>query len=176
LAQVPGAFAPGHPSSHDWPLRTAEFYNYERFQLNANHLCAPNEEPFDRFGDMIEWDDPTVVPWEDSQVPSDYPKERRTRDRTSNRALVDPAINQVWATPRPAGAGEIAVDLQPNVADFLRFEYRGIDDSDTAGPWVPTAASVIMWRVSPSDRVMGVRGINVFGVPGPASAVGLGAP
>lgn len=89
LTVVRGTIREGHSDPNRWPLKTAELYHYVRFHLKANHLSVPNEPPFDRYGDMVEWLDSRVVPWEESTVESPYPKERLTSRATSDRALTD---------------------------------------------------------------------------------------
>lgn len=155
------------------PFCTTELDYYVRYHLNANQLGAAAENPFDRYGDMAEWDDPRVVPWESSASVAPFPKERLTRYRASDRSLIDAGVNQVWPTPRPAGPGEIVLELKHNVVDFLRFEFREIDRAGTPGPWLPNVTGAVRWVVSPSDHVIEVRSVNVRGVPGPVSVVGV---
>ncbi|MEP7117434.1 MAG: transglutaminase-like domain-containing protein, partial [Acidobacteriota bacterium] len=172
LAVVQGSVRDGHPSPRDLPLGTAELYYYVRYHLNANHLSAPDEPAFDRFDDMVEWSDSRIGPWEDSPVPSDYPKERLTRQRTSDRAFVEAALNQVWATPRPAGPTQIAVDLQTNTPDQGWYEFRHVDTNGQAGPWTAHHSSTILWTVNATDRDLEIRSVNLRAMPGPTTVVG----
>lgn len=173
VAVVHGVQHPGRSSSSEWPLGTAEFYYYLRYHLNANHVSAPAEPAFERFDDMIEWMDDRSVPWEWSEIESEFPKERLTRVQIDDRAAIEGRPNQVWISPRPAASREITLDLQHNVLQPSHYEWRIIDSSGAAGPWQPHGADTLVWSVAPADRVLEVRGVNVRGIPGPSSAVGV---
>lgn len=173
---VEGAFRAGHPSPSDWPLRTVELYYYLRFHLKANHVAAPNEDPFDRWGDMVEWADPRVVPWQSSTEPSEFPKVQITSQSTSDREMVAAALNAVWVTPRVTGGTELTFDLAHAMPNIARAEFRVLDAGGGAGPWVAQTSPVLVWPVSPHDRAIEVRGVNLRGVPGPSTRVALVAP
>ncbi|MCC7043181.1 MAG: hypothetical protein IT183_04925 [Acidobacteria bacterium] len=95
LDVVRGTVREGHSRAEAWPLRTAELYHYVRYHLKANHLSEPDELPFDRYDDMVEWLDDRVVPWSASTVESPYPKERLTRRTTRDRRLAEPPLSQI---------------------------------------------------------------------------------
>jgi hypothetical protein len=79
----------------------------------------------------------------------------------------------VWITPRPAASRQVTLDLQHNVLQPSHYEWRIIDASGAAGPWQPHGADTLVWSVAPADRVLEVRGVNVRGIPGPSSSVGV---
>lgn len=172
---VLGSVRDGHPSPLDWPQRTAELFYYMRYHLNANHVTAPDEPPFER-SDMVEWLDGRTVPWELSTVPSEFPHERITIYETADRGLVDWAPNQVWITPRRIGVFEYALDLQHSILQPSHVESRVTDAAGVPGPWTPQPLGAVVWRVAPGDRLVEVRGVNVMGRRGPISSVRLDVP
>jgi transglutaminase-like putative cysteine protease len=173
LALVLGSMQVGNPDPRYFPHRTAEIYYYTRYHLNANHVTAPSEPPFDRYSDMVEWLDDHTVPWEISTVASEFPHERLTRFATGDRALMEWRPNQIWITARRTGSMEFALDLSHTVLQPLRAEYRVVDEAGVAGPWQHHASSVITWTIGPRDRRLEVRGVNVRGIAGPVSAVAV---
>jgi transglutaminase-like putative cysteine protease len=168
---VLGAFRSGHPSPSDFPQRTAELYYYARYHLNANHVAAPAEPPFERYLDMVEWLDGQTTPWELSTTPSEFPHERPTAAETGDRMLVDWAPNQVWIASRRSGVMEVTLDLQHSILLPNHYEYRVIDADGAAGPWTPHASSALVWKVAATDRVLEVRGVNLKGIRGQISSV-----
>ncbi len=176
LAIVPGTVREGHPDPRDpleHPNRTAELYYYLRYHLKANHIAVPDEASGNRYDDAIEWIDEHIVPWELSTVPSELPHVRPTRVVTGDRALLEWRPNQVWITPRRTGPMQYTLDLQHTVLQLGRFEYRVIDDADVPGPWQSQASPQVVWTIGPRDRRLEVRGVNVRGIAGPASAVAI---
>lgn len=173
---VLGSAPQGPLSPFDWPERSAGLYYYVRYHLNANHLSAPDEHPFDRFNDMVEWLDGRTVPWHVSTVPSEYPHYLLTERSTGDRALVDWRPNQVWITARQSGSMNVSLDLQHSVLHFSHYEWRTIDRSGHATPWQTTTAASVTWSLDSAQRVAEVRGVNVKGVVGPVSSVQLVMP
>jgi transglutaminase-like putative cysteine protease len=173
---VKGAFRTGHPSPDDWPLGTRELYYYLRYHLKANHVSAPDEPSFDRWGDMIEFSDSRTTPWESSPIESPFPKEQMTARSTSDRAAVDAPLNQLWVTPRVTTGSTVALDLAHGMPQIAGAEFRVIDDAGQPGPWQPHGSPTLLWQVGVSDRAIEVRGVNVRGVAGPATRVALVAP
>lgn len=173
---VEGAFRAGHPSPDDWPLGTRELYYYLRYHLKADHVWAPEEVPFDRFNDMVEWADSRTVPWESSTVPSPYPTEKLTARTTSDAAIANAPLNQLWVTPRVTTGTTVALDLAHAMPQIVAAEFRVIDDAGQPGPWLPHASPTLNWPVGASDRAIEVRGVNLRGVAGPSTRVALVAP
>lgn len=173
---VEGAHRAGRPSLDEWPLRTKSLYYYVRYHLKADHVSAPWEAAFDRWGDMIEFADGRTIPWESSDVPSPFPKEKLTARSTSDPAIADAPLNQVWVTPRVTTGTEVLLDLAHDMAQIVAAEYRVIDSAGQPGPWQPHASSTLAWPVGPDDRALEVRGVNLRGVAGPATRVALVAP
>lgn len=173
---VEGAFRLGHPSPNDWSQGTRELYYYLRYHLNANHLAAPQEAPFDRWNDMVEWTDALTVPWESSTVASPFPKGRLTNYSTGNPTLVDAPLNRIWVTPRVTGGSQLTLDLAHDMPQIARAEYRVLEGSGQAGPWRPHTSPSLTWNVEPDDRAIEVRGVNIRGVAGPATTVALVTP
>jgi hypothetical protein len=165
-----------HPSPAEWPLRTAEFFYYVRFHLNANHVSRPNEPPFDRFNDMVEWLDGRATPWELSRGPSPYPHELLTAASTGDRGLVDWQPNRVWIAARRTGVMEYTLDLQHSMLQPRRYEVRVVDAAGMPGPWRPETGNVVVWTIGTADRVLQVRGVNITGLPGPISSIHVAAP
>ncbi len=122
---VLGAVRAGHPSPFDYPQRSAELYHYIRFHLNANHVSAPNELPFERYLDMVEWLDGQTIPWELSTTPSEFPHERPTAVDTADRTLVDWAPNQVWIAARRSGVMQVTLDLEHSVLQHSHYQDPG---------------------------------------------------
>jgi hypothetical protein len=161
-----------HSSPFGWKYRTAEFFYYVRFHLKADHLTKPDEPPFDRFNDMVEWADPRVPPWESSTVVSEFPKERLTKVRTSDRAQVLPMLNQVKVGSRLLEDGRVEVTLQHNVRQFLRYEYR-ILRGRSAGAWIAHQEPSLTLPALPGAWKVEIRAVNVRGVGGPAAQVAV---
>ncbi len=173
---IEGAYRTALPSPAEWPLRTKEFYYYLRYQLKADHVWAPAEAAFDRWNDMIEWTDSRTVPWESSAVPSQFPKEPLTARSTTDAAVANAPLNQVWVTPRVTTGTTVALDLAHDMPQIAGTEFRIINDAGQPGAWQPHGLSAVMWRVGTSDRAIEVRGVNLRGVRGPVTRVGLVAP
>ena len=163
---VLGAVRAGHPSPFDYPQRSAELYHYIRFHLNANHVSAPNELPFERYLDMVEWLDGQTIPWELSTTPSEFPHERPTAVDTADRTLVDWAPNQVWIAARRTGVMQVTLDLEHSVLQHSHYQYRVIDADGAAGPWATHTGNALVWTVKTTDRVFQVRGVNLKGITG----------
>lgn len=170
---VKGAVRAGHPDPYEWPDRTMELYYYLRYHLKADHLSAPGEDPFNRFNDMVEWSDPLTVPWELSQVPSVFPKERLTSRVVTDAEVADAPLNRIWVTPGSTSDATIDLELAHNVGQIVAVEYRPIDLNGTAGPWTRHYALSLRWHVRAIDRAIEIRGVNLRGVAGPATRVVL---
>jgi hypothetical protein len=173
---VLGAVREGHPSPLDWPKRTAELVYYMRYHLNANHLSAPGEPVFDRFGDMVEWLDGRGVPWESSPIPSVFPHVPPTAAVTGDRRLVEWAPNQIWITPRRTGVMQVTLDVEHSMLRPSHVEYRVRGAGGDAGAWRTSAASTVVWQVGAADRILEMRGVNDKGIPGPVSSVKIVRP
>lgn len=173
---VEGAFRDGHPSPGDWPHGTKELYYYVRYHLKADHVAAPFEAAFDRWGDMIEFTDSRTTPWESSKVASPFPKEQLTARSTGDRGVAGAPLNQLWVTPRVTSGTEVLLDLAHNMPQIAAAEYRVIDSAGHPGPWQPHGSPLLIWPVSPDDRAIEVRGVNLRGIAGPATRVALVAP
>lgn len=176
VAVVEGAHRDGRPALDLWPLRTKSLYYYVRYHLKADHVSAPDEPPFDRWGDMIEFSDSGFTPWESSTVDSPFPKEQLTARSTSDRAAVNAPLNQIWVTPRVTTGTTVALDLAHDMPQIAGAEFRVIDDAGQPGPWQPHGSPTLLWLVGVSDRAIEVRGVNSRGVAGPATRVALVAP
>jgi hypothetical protein len=173
---VLGSVRAGLPSPNDWPQRTAELYYYVRYHLNANHVSAPAEHPFDRFNDMVEWTDDRTVPWATSQVESIFRHEVASAAATGDRALVDWQPNRVWITPRRTGVMQYSLDLQHSMLHPSHYEVRVVDATGDAGPWRTETTSTALWQVGAGDRMVQVRGVTVKGLRGPISSIQLTIP
>jgi transglutaminase-like putative cysteine protease len=173
---VAGAFRDGHPSPNDWPHRTTELYYYVRYHLKADHVSAPFEPAFDRWGDVIEFTDSRTTPWESSTVASPFPKEQLTASSTSDRSMVEAPLNQLWVTPRVTSGTDVLLDLALDMPQIVAAEYRVVDATGQPGPWHPHGSPTLAWAVGPDDRAIEVRGVNLRGITGPATRVALVAP
>jgi hypothetical protein len=173
---VLGTARAGLPSPNDWPQRTAELYYYVRYHLNANQVSAPDEPPFERFDDMVEWHDDRTVPWESSQLAPELPHYLLTARSTRDRALVDWQPNRVWITPRRTGPMQYALDLQHSMLHPSHYEVRVVNGAGETGPWAAETTSTSIWRVAAGDREVQVRGVTVKGIRGPISSVQLTDP
>jgi hypothetical protein len=163
----------GHATPSSWPLHTAELYYYLRYHLNANHLSRPGDPPFERFSDMIELDDARVPAWEVSPVASAYPKERLTRQRTSDRHVVSGKLNQVQLDIRSAVPGSVTLELRDNIMQRAAYEYRLMTTGAQPEAWQSTSASTITVRLPDAGGRLDVRGVNIRGVTGPSATLAI---
>jgi hypothetical protein len=166
LVVVEGSVREGHDTPSRWPLRTAELYYYYRVHLKANHLSVPDEPPFDRFNDMIEWHDAATVPWESSTVPSSYPKERLTNLVSGDRAAFTNGPNRVEVSIGSVSADEVVLRFANNMLQLDHYQVRAPGEE-----WQDSAASSYSWRPTRESDELQVRGVNIRGVEGQASVV-----
>jgi hypothetical protein len=170
VVTVRGPYRQGHSNADRWPLRTAELYYYLRVHLKANHLTVTNENPFDRYNDMIEWRSAIAVPWESSTAPSPYRKERLTNLVTSDRSLMESKLGQVIVTIESGDDRSVVLRFENDDDEFLRYQTRELG-LPQAGEWRDHDGSSFVWRPRPSPMTLEVRAINTRGVAGPPSAV-----
>lgn len=168
---VPGAVRDGHPSPAAWPKETAELYYYVRFHLKADHLSEPSEAAFDRFNDMIEWQDERAVPWDQSPVKSEFAKERLTRLATSDAEAAEFKLNQVQVDAWFEGSRTVVLDLRHNVLQFQQYQFRKGDRRGAASSWQTHRSGPLRWSVKPEERWIEVRGVNIRGIGGPSARV-----
>lgn len=176
LAEVVPVFGearPGHATPAAWPLRTAELYYYVRYHLNANHLTASHDPPFERFDDMIEFEDARVPAWEVTPVATTFPKMRLTRRRVSDRRAVSAKLNQVQVGIRSAGAGVLTLDLRDNVLQRASYQYRTTVSGAPPDSWKATTRPTLTLRMPDSGGIVEVRGVNIRGVAGPPATVAI---
>jgi hypothetical protein len=162
---------PGHATPASWPQHTAELYYYVRYHLDANQLSRPGDPPFERFDDMIEFDDPKVPAWEVSSVASTFHKERLTRRRTSDRRVVSGKRNQVRLRIRSAEPGSVTLDIRDNVMQRAAYQYRLTTTGAPPEAWQSTSASTISVRLPDAGGRVDVRGVNIRGVTGPSATL-----
>jgi hypothetical protein len=171
VVAVPGEIRQGHSDPNHWPLKTAELYYYLRYHLNANHLSAPLEPAFDRWSDMIEWNDSATVPWEQSTVASPYRKVRLTNSTVTDNELVEGALNQVVANIDSWSANQVVLSFQNNVLGFDRYQIRETNADGRGGAWSDMAGGTYVWKPKRQRPALEIRGINSRGVAGPSSIV-----
>lgn len=169
IVVVRGSFRDGHPDPGSWPDGTMELYYYLRMHLKANHLSAPDEPPFDRYNDMVEWQDELTVPWELSTVESPFPKEVLANLRSSDGASFESKLNQVRITLESVTEGEALLDFENNAIQFQRYQIR--EPSGDSSRWSDYDGTTFQWKLSPSSPLLEVRALNGRGVPGPTSVV-----
>jgi hypothetical protein len=162
---------PGHATPASWPQHTAELYYYVRYHLDANQLSRPGDPPFERFDDMIEFDDPKVPAWEVSSVASTFHKERLTRRRTGDRRVVSGKRNQVRLRIRSAVPGSVTLDIRDNVMQRASYQYRITTTGAPPEAWQSTSASTISVRLPDAGGRVDVRGVNIRGVTGPSATL-----
>lgn len=174
IVAVAGEFREGHDHPSRWPLQMVELYHYLRVHLKADHLSAPDETPFDRFGDAVEYADFRTTPWEFSEVDSPYAKVALTRARTGDPAEFDAKLNQtvisidaIEKTETPS----VVLSFDDNVAEFSHYEYREVTASGVAGPWTDLSDDALEWKPRPNVPRVEVRALNVRDVAGPMAAV-----
>lgn len=172
VRSVLGDFRNGHPDPRDWPFELAELYYYVRVHLKADHLSTPDEVPFDRQNDMVEFDSPLTVPWEASPVESVYPKVRLTQWRTAERALFDAKLNQVDVSVEKVAPAEVTLHAMHDMHAFWRFEVRERSVGDEVAPWRDVGAGPrISWRPNPAADQFELRAVNTLGAGGPPAVV-----
>jgi len=171
IAPVAGASTRGRRAPADSAHQTTQLYYYVRFHLKADHLSAPKEAPFDRPGDMIEWRDPRVVPWERSAVASPFPKERLTRRCTADRAAIEFKLNQVHIEARSRAPNVVTLHLRNDVLQWQEYRFRTRDRGGAVGPWQAHRSETLRWEVRPEDRWLEISGVNSRGIAGPSAIV-----
>lgn len=159
----------GYSDPTRWPNGTAELYYYIRFHLKADHLSKPDEPPFDRLNDMVEWVDKRTVAWESGIQRTEFPREQLTTKKTLDRAAVEAPINQVHVTAVSDDQG-VLLTLRHNVRHYRNYEYR-ITTGERRGEWQRHTDNAIRVPHSAVKRQIEIRGVNVRGVAGPASVV-----
>ncbi len=168
LTPVLGQVRTGHPDPADWPLATAELYYYLRFHLKADHLTYFWEAPFDRLNDMVEWSDARAVPWHESPVSSEYPKERLTLKQTARREAPYPKLNQIHVETHVTAPATLELRLSHNVLDFAEYQVgrgRRVED------WRPHGSDALEWALASGENVIQIRGVNSRGIGGPPAVV-----
>jgi hypothetical protein len=171
VVTVSGTPRPGHATPSIWPQATAELYYYVRYHLNADHLSRQGDAPFDRFEDMIEFEDARVPAWEASPVLSTYPKVRLTRRRVSDPVSVSAKLNQVDVRMRSAGDHLLTLDVSDNVLHRAFYEYRVSVNGDAPGLWQSVAGPTLNLPLPDAGAFVEIRGVNIRGVAGPASTM-----
>ena len=166
-----GRMTRGRSNPMKVPLRTVELYYYVRFHLKADQLTKTGEPPMDRLNDMIEFEDPRTTPWEAATVPSDFPKERLTRQRTGDRRVLTPLLNQIRIDATMDGT-QVAIAAREAVLQFRDFEYRIVGHGRT-GAWQQQTGSTIRLPWPVGRETVEVRGVNIRGVGGPVVTVAL---
>lgn len=176
MADVQPVFTPSRPrhaSPLSWPLRTAELYYYLRYHLNANHLSRPDDPPFERFEDMVEFDDPKVTAWEVSTVPTTFPRTRLTRRRTGDRRVVSAPLNQVQVGVRSTDTHSVTLELRDNVLQRATYEYRVNATGAVPAPWQSIGVPAITLRIPDTGALVEVRGVNIRGIAGAISTLAI---
>ncbi len=173
VVTVAGAARPNHATPAMWPLRTAELYYYLRYHLTANHLSRPELPPFDRFDDMVEFEDAKVPAWESSPVVSVFPKVRLTRRRVSDAGVVSGRLNQVQLGVRSIANAFVTLNVRDNVLQRDHYEYRVTAAGGALPAWRSSRDRTLTLRMPDSGGTAEVRGVNLRGVPGPVSTIAI---
>ncbi len=173
VVAVLGSFREGHSDPEAWAFRTAELYYYMRVHLKADHLSVPDEPPFDRFNDMVEWQDQQTVMWEISEITSSYPKVRLTNLRSSDRVDFAGKVNQVHVVIESWSRNEVILRFENNVVQFDRYQFREVGSRAINAEWRDFDGAVFRWMPSRMATTLEVRGMNIRGVSGPASVVSI---
>ncbi len=163
VSPVLGPTREGLPDPYAWPLHMVELFYYLRFDLKADHLTDP-ATPFDRWNDMVEWQDPRTVPWELSPVPSVFPKERLTR-------LVTSRADEPYARPAPRGLATVDGTLFFAADDGT----RGMElwKADATGAGAVLVKDIRAGGSSDPDWLTGVNGTLFFRASDGATGVEL---
>jgi hypothetical protein len=167
---IKGSFMEGHYDAYDWPLKTAELYYYLRVHLKADHLSVPDEEPFDRYNDMVEFRDARVLAWEDTADAYSYPTYRLTNLQTYHRDELRGELNQTFLDISSVQARTITINMDNSVRDFDHYEWRTVGQEGMASEWTDTTVPYVEWVPDRNRLVIEVRGVNRLGVAGPASS------
>lgn len=174
IESVAGEFREGHDHPSRWPLQMVELYHYLRVHLKADHLSAPDETPFDRFDDAVEYADFRTTPWEFSDVDSPHAKVALTRARTGDPAEFDAKLNQTEISIDAMEKTEtpnVALSLDNNAVEFDRYEYRSVTAAGQTGAWTELPDDEFVWKPRPDVPRLEVRALNVRDVAGPVAAV-----
>jgi hypothetical protein len=172
IVDVLGEHRIGHDYPSRFPLRTIELYYYVRVMLKANHLSVPDEHPFDRTNDMVEWHDDRSVPWEQSVVASDYPHTLLTTQMTRDRDTFNGKLNQVKITVEEVGANEIALRFATNHQRFHAYQVKEVNmvTGHIKSFWGRQFSPTFRWRPVSGYRLE-VRAVDRDNRPGPPAII-----
>jgi hypothetical protein len=171
VVPVLGEFREGHDAPSRWPLQMTEWYYYVRVLLKADHLSIPDELPFDRYNETVEWNDALTVPWELSDVPSTYSKFRVSNLTESNRATFNQRLNQVRVSVTSM-SGQLMVQLENNMPDFHHYQiseiYRPMGFVHRF--WASHESETFLWKPL-LGMSLEIRAIDDRGKYGPATVI-----
>jgi hypothetical protein len=148
IVDVLGDFRAGHSYPDVYPLRTMELYYHVRVMLNANHLSAPDEPPFDRINDMVEWDDGTSNP---SALWIPYLPNLSTSDRSEFNAK----LNQVKVSIGSVTADSLYLRFETNYRNFRTYHLKEVYPATghVRNFWSNNYESTFVWKPNPGYRL-----------------------
>jgi hypothetical protein len=168
---IKGTNLEGHYDAYEWPLKTAEVYYYLRVHLKANHLSAPDEPPFDRYNDMVEFLDDRTTPWEDTADGYTYPTYRLTNLQTGDRQKLRGRLNQTFIEISSMEPASVTLKLDNSLLAFKHYQWRTFNDLGVPSEWTESDSPFVDWQPNPRQVLVQIRGVNTRGVAGPSSAI-----
>src|SRR5690606_29583222 len=143
-------------------------YYYLRVHLKANHLSMPDERPFDRYNDMMEWRSELAVPWQESTAPSPYRKAVLTNLATSDRSELGSNSGQDPVTIEAVNDDSVELRFETNEAELLHYQIRERRRTYISA-WRDHLGSLFEWRPGMIPTTLEVRAVNVRSVAGPVA-------
>jgi hypothetical protein len=142
--------------------------------LKADHLSAPDEDPFDRRNDMVEFGDEVASLLTATADGSDYWLDYLPFQSTADRELFNAKLNQVEATITEVIAGRtnlVKLDLKTNYPNYLAFWISEVDERSQREirSWRVIGPS-FTWKPRRGSRLE-VRAIGQEQRPGPAAVI-----
>ncbi len=172
ITAVLGPTRDGHGDPDTWPQRTIELYYYLRLILKGDHLSDEITPAIDRYNDSLEWSDEYTVPWDQSEVPSIYVKERISNMTHSERATWAAKLNQVHVTVESLVDGAATLRFENNSRDFVTYRIVEFDvvRRSARNTWTRHDSPTFVWTPSPGTALL-VQAMDSQYRPGPASEV-----
>ena len=155
-----------------WPYQTKELYYYLRYFQRANHLTDTAANPFDRVSDAVESRSPDVTPWEDSEVESQYPKEKLTTKQIYDDQQFNFSMNQTQVEIVVKSAHSVDLSLVNNMKQFSHYAIRALDESRAVLREWSYRGEFFEWRPTADEVLLTIVAVNGLGVEGFTAEVG----
>ncbi len=170
--EILGSVREGHVDPNVLPFRGIDNFRYVRVMLKADHLSAPDEDPFDRRNDMVEFGDAVSDRLQATADGSEFWVNHLPFESTSDRVRFNAKLNQVEATITSVAQGQVEMVLKTNYPGFHGYYLSEVDTSSRKEirSWRTTGPFVI-WKPRPGSRLE-VRAIGQTMRAGPPAIIG----